>query len=378
MQDQNIIETEDGYTIVRPKRGTTSVRRNPGSPSATNQFPHPRENVFNFNAAPTNSRFPREVLEEARQGLITEKHVFGSFEVDMVIPPGLGMPGMIQYAQEVYPQFSGRLRKIQMAHMRFSILPELFGKSNMCPEYEPHYQALFDDLVEHESFWFEHIFKEGTQDVKYCEYTVGIIGTYCTLLRQRGDMEDCMKVMGMYTKVIQQFQKLSHPSCCNDRKLMHCCGVLTYKYYMIRVNAGFQLRNRAMAVDAVRRIVAHEQAVLGDNFPTDYGVGVGLGDYSKLFAEGDKDLSEWTDGEIWTVVKELNKLDDADVAEVSQLNECAHCKKKEKTLDYLQKQFKFCASCKEIMYTVRESAKRPIGRCTRLSVVKIPPTLLRL
>jgi len=306
------------------------------------------EQVFKFHRE--NPRFSPDTIRQARSGLISPDQIVLSTDLDVKLPPGANEQ---DFVDNIVPKIKPHMDKLQMAHMRFSVWPELYGKSNMSKEVEPHYQAFHQDILEHDAVWFKYIFHEDTTNADHCTHAVGILGTYCTLLRQRNDLEDCGKVMDTYTKVVHQLQKMSHPSRCNDAIRMNTCKVLTYKYFMIRINLGYQLGDKPMTVEAVRHVVGYEQELLGDVEPGAYGTGT-AGDYQKLFLG--KDLTEWRDGEIWSIIKKLNKNN----VHRLDVSECANCDKEEKVLHYLQKEFKFCAGCKgskRVMYCSRECQK---------------------
>ena len=117
--------------------------------------------------------------------------------------------------------------------MRFQVLNQLYRSSNL--ECERYYQDLYKDICEHEYTWFHVIFKVNTTQPQHCERSTGILGTLCTLLRQRGDLEACMSIMPMYTRVLGRYQQMSAREPVDPGQVF-CCDGLTYKYHLIRIN----------------------------------------------------------------------------------------------------------------------------------------------
>ena len=101
-----------------------------------------------------------------------------------------------------------RLMILKEAHFRFSCLSKVSYNSGL--DFEHHYQILYDDIMEHYGLWFDKIFNVDTRIyVTKTEFTVGILGTYCTILRQRGDLKKCNEVMDTYMKVLKRYQQMT-------------------------------------------------------------------------------------------------------------------------------------------------------------------------
>jgi hypothetical protein len=99
--------------------------------------------------------------------------------------------------------------------------------------------------MEHPDIWFDKIFHlKG--DPKYAERTVGILGTLATILRQRGCVDECLKILELDTRVLTCYQEQSAlPNVPLGQT--QCCRALTYKYHLIKINAHSQNTERAQA-----------------------------------------------------------------------------------------------------------------------------------
>ena len=104
---------------------------------------------------------------------------------------------------------------------------------------------------------FEKIFNVDSENPVHCERTVGILGTLCTILRQRGELSRCMRVMPLYMEVLGRYKQQTEG--CNNQAQIDCCNGLEYKANLIRINCGIQLRNQRMAMEALRSVISYEQ-----------------------------------------------------------------------------------------------------------------------
>ena len=140
--------------------------------------------------------------------------------------------------------------------------------------------VLYETMLEEEDAFFR-LFENPAIEV-WPERCSGMIGTYATILRQRGEYARCTAVMRLYTRVIERYEamtKLTAPSkdVIERAATKQCLDGLYYKYLLIKFNL---LRNLDPACESVdlkelgrdfRRVSAYEistgiVARDGDNF----------------------------------------------------------------------------------------------------------------
>ena len=86
-----------------------------------------------------------------------------------------------------------RLVILKQAHLRFYLLSRVSYNSAL--DFERHYRALYDDICTHHDIWFDKLFNVDTDNPTRAEFATGILGTFCTILRQRGEVNECNEVM---------------------------------------------------------------------------------------------------------------------------------------------------------------------------------------
>ena len=86
-----------------------------------------------------------------------------------------------------------RLVVLKQAHLRFSLLSRVSYNSSL--DFERHYRALYDDICAHHDIWFDKLFNVDNDNHTRAEFATGILGTLCTILRQRGEINECNEVM---------------------------------------------------------------------------------------------------------------------------------------------------------------------------------------
>lgn len=92
----------------------------------------------------------------------------------------------------------------------------------------------------------------------HCERCCGILGTLCTILQHRRDLEQCMLVMPVYTKMmIERYQEQTTGS--SDKDSVICYKGLVYKYHEICSFCAFMLSDGAMFLKSLRPVVTFEQ-----------------------------------------------------------------------------------------------------------------------
>ena len=139
--------------------------------------------------------------------------------------------------------------------------------------------------MDHRDIWFDEIFRvPNNPNPVHAERTTGILGTLCTILRQRGDLDECMKVMTTYMEVLKLYQQMTdeweEAGEDGNGTMRNCCDGLTYKANLIRINCGVQLKDADMAVKAFRDVVAYEKDLkVKGKFVVDK-----MADYDMVFA----------------------------------------------------------------------------------------------
>lgn len=279
--------------------------------------------------------FPKELIEAARNGTLDESQIMHTSLVNVDVPPGMSMKEAMQFNVDV---IQPRMAKLSMAHLRFEMFAKLYGNSNM--EYERYYRDLYQDICEHKDTWFNFVFKEDTRETQHCERATGILGTLCTLLRQRGDLKECMEIMPMYTKVLERYQQMSAARPGVEEEQVDCCKALTYKYHLIRINCGIQLRDCKMACKSFRAAVEYE-LLPGCPFEEYWSMMIPM--FGGL--EGFRTAS---DEETWRIL--LLGSDDTPQNALVQLRKCGACEKEEECLG----DYKFCSRCHKRPYCSKE------------------------
>ena len=194
-------------------------------------------------------QLPKELLEEVREGKFDESRICSISFVDFEVPAGMSKQETVEYQmQTIQP----RIAVLSAANMRFQVLNQLYRSSNL--ECERYYQDLYKGICEHEHTWFHVIFKVNTTQPQHCERSMGILGTLCTLLRQRGDLEACMSIMPMYTWVLGRYQQMSRESRWTPAKSFVATDSLTSTTWFAST-AGQQLNDRDMTVASFRQAV---------------------------------------------------------------------------------------------------------------------------
>ena len=108
------------------------------------------------------------------------------------------------------------------------------------------YLKLFESLVEHVEEWTEFLSRPNS--AIWAERTVGTIGTYATILRQRGTYAQCKvavdcwytKALDIYTRVVEADYAQYGSTIMTETSKM-CHRGLTFKYLVIKMNLYFNM-----------------------------------------------------------------------------------------------------------------------------------------
>lgn len=177
---------------------------------------------------------------------------------------------------------------------------------------------------------------------KLHRFATGVLGTLCTILRQRGDLKGCKEVMPTYMAVLKNYQKMTEG--CNRQAQIDCCEGLTYRAYLIRLNLGVQLRDKRMTMEAFREIVAYEkkEKALGR-----YDLDGEAPDISGIMEHfvGHDDFNQVPEQDIFRALIFMNE-NRGEPATPLSLSTCGCCEKKES----MHGDFKKCSRCHEQPY----------------------------
>ena len=80
---------------------------------------------------------------------------------------------------------------------------------------------IYDDIIEHYDIWFDKLYNVDNPNPTHAEFSTGILGTLCTILRQRGELEECSKVMVTYMEVLKRYQTMTDG--CGSAAQIKCC-----------------------------------------------------------------------------------------------------------------------------------------------------------
>lgn len=280
------------------------------------------------------------VARMLERGEISEENIMFQISHDFEVPPGCTDLSSIIESQKI---MTDRLMVLKQAHLRFSCLSKMSNTSGL--EFERYYRDLYDDIQEHRDLWFEKFFNVDNPDPTHAEFTTGILGTLCTILRQRGDIKQCVEVMETYMAVLSRYQQMTEG--CGDEDQVNCCAGLTYKANLIRINLGSQLPDKQMAVEAFRAVVKHEQKEkeLG-TFDEE-----GAADYDLVYESffGHRRYDEVSDDDIF---KALTFMCDSNRGESNQLElrSCGCCQRQEDMYGDYRK----CSRCNKQAYCSKE------------------------
>ena len=151
---------------------------------------------------------PQAIADALERGDINTSQILSTSSIDVTLPAGVSIADLMgdQSALRESLMQEGlatkeRLACLEQAHFAFSIFACMSHNSSF--DFERKYKDLHDYILKHKDLWFDKIFNVDSENPIHCERTVGILGTLCTiLLRQRGDLNGCMRVMSLYMEVL--------------------------------------------------------------------------------------------------------------------------------------------------------------------------------
>ena len=179
----------------------------------------------------------------------TDQIIFASSQT-VTLPSSLSDGADLETAVNEAKLIADRRMVLQQAHLRFSCLARMSYNSGL--DFERYYRDLYEDILKYHDVWFYKLFNVDNVDPTPAEFTTGILGTLCTILRQRGDLEECTEVMKTYMAVLKRYQQMTEG--CGSKAQVDCCEGLTFKANIIRLNLGVQIDDKAMAMTAFHDI----------------------------------------------------------------------------------------------------------------------------
>jgi len=116
------------------------------------------------------------------------------------------------------------------------------------------YHVLYEDIRQHEAFWFERVFCEQVGPVP-AEWTLGILGMLATIRHDRCDVAKCLEILELDERVLSAYRDLVND---NDPEDVACLRALTYKYNLIEIYANKSARNKQACLKAFRAAARYE------------------------------------------------------------------------------------------------------------------------
>lgn len=274
----------------------------------------------------------------------TDRIIFASSQT-VTLPSSLSDGADLESAVNEAKLIADRRMVLQQAHLRFSCLARMSYNSGL--DFERYYRDLYEDILKYHDVWFDKLFNVDNVDPTPAEFTTGILGTLCTILRQRGDLEECTEVMKTYMAVLKRYQQMTEG--CGSKAQVDCCEGLTFKANIIRLNLGVQIEDKAMAMTSFHDVVRYEKKEKAagrydvDNSPDMDGI------LESFFGHNDYDSID--DDDIYMVLSFMNKDVNRDGPQLKP-RECGYwnCDNKEQ----MSGDFNLCSKCHKQPYCGRD------------------------
>ena len=305
----------------------------------------------------TNRTLPNNVIQHGSEemarmvenGEINPNNIFFANSYDFTLKAGTDPQEGMAEAMAEMKLLNDRRSVLQQAHLRFSCLARASYNSGL--DFERYYRDLYNDIQEHHDVWFDKMFNVDNPNTTHAEYTTGILGTLCTILRQRGDLDECQEVMKTYMAVLKRFQQMSEG--CGIYAQIACCEALTFKANIIRINLGAQIGDKEMAMTAFHAVVKYEkkEKAAGRYGAEDDPDFDGL--LAMFFGHDDYDIID--DDDIYNVLRYMNDETAKDGPQLKP-RECGYfgCDNKEE----MNGDFNLCSKCHKQPYCSRECQVR--------------------
>jgi len=208
---------------------------------------------------------------------------------------------------------SERMHFLESAYMNFILHP--VPPSEGSSEFELKCKDLQNDILKHESFWFDVILKHDL----HAEKCIAMLNTLTSIMKRKGFIENAYKTLKLSGSILKVYNENTFSK--RDLAQNYCYKVLMYKHNLLSFNVNTQLENSAEAIKAFRDAVTYEindtNGVETQNWSLILPILFGP-DYMNLTAQ---ELNEVKDDEIWYALNQ--SIDDP-------LMRCGNCGVKEK------------------------------------------------
>lgn len=236
---------------------------------------------------------------------------------------------------------------------------------------EPLYYLLFDDIRRHSEIYFNVLFQ--MNDI-YVERCAGMLYTLASILRHRGKLQECLKVLHINRGVIRRYQEISNVTTVSttatkgqqqpvtprrrrrrkmSRSQQRCCRLLTYKFNNLCIDTNAQMGHRQAAVSALRDACQYE-AEEGLDFEHQRWLDVLFHVAGPAYKDlSTKDIAAMDDEKLWqalllktcTLSSSVDEGGTGPTFDVT-LNRCHGCNRIEET----RGEFEECSRCLKVNY----------------------------
>ena len=247
----------------------------------------------------------------------------------------------------------------QQATLEFQSGVSLSGANRGNFKGELAYREYYEELQSNKSDWMT--FFDAPGNYHHAEHSCGILGTFATVLRQRGSPEslnECESVLNMEAECLARYKKHTDDNEYAEEQQVFCCDTLHFKYWMIRYNLYFQTGRYTECMPLFRKLSDYElrNRVPHNNQNYLFMVVVVL-----KRSPSEAVLRSLSDEEVVVLVKaplSVGTVNSALGVEHGKkrvaLQKCASCAKQEAALST----FKTCPRCKSTFYCGRDCQKK--------------------
>ena len=274
--------------------------------------------------------------------------------VGMGIPLPVGVPQNFRLLQAAQHEFCGAKRATwRMKPSDSNILSQKEARNSVMGG-EKQYRELFLDMRADTNTWLQ--FFDEVDNSVFAERSTGILGTYATILRQRGELIKCEETLDMAREVLTRYQRASVGAPPNQQ---FCCDVLTFKHNVIRYNLKVQQGKYEECIPIFRELATFEL-----KHDKDFEDQMYLFMIPGILSKPPSSLDTLRDAEILKMVMAplqdglKQVLGSVEESQAVQLHRCSYpgCSKQEEGLGDLS--FKKCRGCGMARYCSKECQKK--------------------
>jgi hypothetical protein len=219
----------------------------------------------------------------------------------------------------------------------------------MTPECETRYLALFKDMQEHGSFWWDEIFaSDGNRNRELAASSSLILDTLTTIQHSRGDLQGAQQTIQVYSKVILVYQRMCDR--CTVQLQKDCCESMTYKHDVVASDTYQRLQLKAKCLPPFKRAVEYElkhDICYQDQhvaFLVPQFLGANNPKYCPLTIPKFRDVP---DSKIWKcLMMSLEVAVSGNPVILPKLPRCLGCDQ----IEPIKGQFQTCSACKTALY----------------------------